>query len=345
MNFIKNTSLLSFFLIFTFFSGPSVAMKEEDFNQKSILTPQKNLPTGVPVGSIIAFAGDKEPEGWLMCDGSQHSSKKYPKLYEVIQEKYAPSNSWTIEANKISTVEKFFHVPDLRGRILVGVDNGSKRVTSNNTLGATGGEEKHQLTIEEMPEHNHAIGEQFDISSGNHATVCQINKRNHPPYISENIGGNQTHNNMQPYLVSNYIIKGEKDEKLQQNSNISQVISKLEKQIEELKISQRGCAKAWIIFDGSNPDTLNSIGVKSVTRHGVGDYTINFSTPFNSENYCPIFHTWGGEQHGILLVHAFPRKSENREVNTRDFYRFTVTKIQENGIRTDAFVSAAFYGN
>ncbi len=396
MTFIKNKSLLSFFLTFTFLSGPAVAMKEEDFNQKSILIPQKNLPTGVPIGSIIAFAGDKEPEGWLMCDGLQYSSNKYPKLFEIIKTKYVPKEvRLNILDHNENNENKLFCVPDLRGRVLVGVDNGSNRVTSNNTLGATGGEEKHQLTIEEMPKHNHAIGEQFDIFSGDHATVCQINKRNRPPYISEDTGGNQTHNNMQPYLVSNYIIKAKQDEivheekeiklfkplplkpiktseslptqkEFENNTAISdktlilykqifslnEIVEKLQQQMnpliqenEELKIFQRGCAKAWIVFDGSNPDTLNSIGVKSVTRHGLGDYTINFSTPFNSENYCPIFHTWRKEQFGILLVHAYSMKSENREINTRNFYRFTVTQIQDNGTRADAFVSAAFYGN
>ncbi len=396
MTFIKNKSLLSLFLTFTFLSSPSVAMNEEDLNQKSILTHQKNLPIGVPIGSIVAFAGDKEPEGWLMCDGLPYSSKKYPKLYEIIKENYLPSNSWVIEANKIST-EKFFHVPDSRGRVLVGVDNGSNRVTSNNTLGATGGEEKHQLTIDEMPKHNHkmfdsALGE---IKPPHSAVISGKNLGNPNGYgLTEETGNDQPHNNMQPYLISNYIIKAKQDEIVQlekeikvfkplplkpiktseslptqnefennyfsektlilykQISFLNERVEKLQQQMnpliqenENLKISQRGCAKAWIVFDGSNPDTLNSIGVKSVTRHGLGDYTINFSTPFNSENYCPIFHTWRKEQFGILLVHAYSMKSENREINTRDFYRFTVTQIQDNGLRTDAFVSAAFYGN
>ena len=116
--------LLSSVLFFQIQSSAfSMEKNEEDNNKSSITikTKNKNLIVEVPVGSIISFAGDKEPEGWLMCDGSQYSSKKYPKLFEIIKEKYVPSNSWVIEANKIST-EKFFHVPDMRGRIIVDVD-------------------------------------------------------------------------------------------------------------------------------------------------------------------------------------------------------------------------------
>jgi len=52
--------------------------------------------------------------GWLLCDGEAYPNQQYPELYEVIREKYVPSNSWVIEANKRSIAEKFFHVPNLR---------------------------------------------------------------------------------------------------------------------------------------------------------------------------------------------------------------------------------------
>lgn len=194
------------------------------------------LPTEVPIGSIIAFAGDKEPEGWLMCDGLQYSSKKYPKLYETIKTKYVPKEiRFNILDHNESNDDKLFCVPDLRGRVIVGVDGGSGRVTSNNKLGEIGGEEKHKLTIEELATHNHSVPVGIhNITGSTHARYGQSNTS----INSENSGGDQPHNNMQPYLVSNYIIKAEQNEKVQQNSNIN-LISKLEKQLEELKISQQ----------------------------------------------------------------------------------------------------------
>ncbi len=65
MTFIKNTSHLSFFLIFTFLSGPLVAMKEEDQNIQSFVLAKKDehLPTqkefennmGFPEKTLILY--------------------------------------------------------------------------------------------------------------------------------------------------------------------------------------------------------------------------------------------------------------------------------------------------
>jgi len=202
-------------------SGPILSLEEDKHAQPLSLKKQlknENLPIDVPVGSIIAFAGDKEPEGWLMCDGSSYSSQKYPKLYEIIKEKYVLSNSWIIEANKIST-EKFFHVPDLRGRVLVGVDNAANRVTSNNKLGESGGEENVTLKINQLPSHTHEIqcSPQTQLGGPYPADIIlpDVRKNVTIPKNTGSSGENQPHNNMQPYLVSNYIIKAEKDEKYQ----------------------------------------------------------------------------------------------------------------------------------
>lgn len=47
-------------------------------------------------------------------------------------------------------------------------------------------------------------------------------------------------------------------------------------------------AKAWVSFTGSTGAILAQSGVSSVTRHGVGDYTINFSSGMVDVNYVPI---------------------------------------------------------
>ena len=91
---------------------------------------------GVPVGSIIPFAGPKTkiPDGWLACDGTSYdgSNALYSQLYAVI------GSGWG------STGGTQFNVPDLRGLFLRGVDetanvdNDKATRTANNTGGNIG---------------------------------------------------------------------------------------------------------------------------------------------------------------------------------------------------------------
>jgi len=54
------------------------------------------IPAGgssFPVGSIIQFAGDTAPAGWLMCDGSLKNTLNYGVLYSVIGTTYGVGES------------------------------------------------------------------------------------------------------------------------------------------------------------------------------------------------------------------------------------------------------------
>jgi hypothetical protein len=45
--------------------------------------------------------------------------------------------------------------------------------------------------------------------------------------------------------------------------------------------------KAWIAFNGTGtPAITGSFNVTSITDHGTGNYTINFTTAFSDANYC-----------------------------------------------------------
>lgn len=89
--------------------------------------PMKAVPyaryafNGVPVGTIIAYGGDKNniPEGWLLCDGASLLQTDYPQLYTII------GNSW-------GTSGSSFNLPDLRGRFLRGVDRNMAGSPSGN---------------------------------------------------------------------------------------------------------------------------------------------------------------------------------------------------------------------
>jgi len=43
--------------------------------------------------------------------------------------------------------------------------------------------------------------------------------------------------------------------------------------------------KAWVLFDGSNGTILSSFNVSSITRHSLGQYTVNFTNSFPDTNY------------------------------------------------------------
>ena len=44
-----------------------------------------------PTGTIICFAGETVPSGWLLCNGSEITKSDYPKLFSVIGNVYGTS--------------------------------------------------------------------------------------------------------------------------------------------------------------------------------------------------------------------------------------------------------------
>jgi len=89
--------------------------------------------SGVPAGTISAFAGTSVPDGWLLCDGSEISRTTYPDLFTTV------GGSWGYGDNSST-----FNLPDLRGVFLRGVDDGkgqdpdASSRTAINTGGNTG---------------------------------------------------------------------------------------------------------------------------------------------------------------------------------------------------------------
>jgi microcystin-dependent protein len=150
-----------------------------------------------PVGSILPLASNTIPSGWLLCDGSSKLISELPELFNLI------GYNWGGSGN-------YFNLPDLRGRTLVGSDLGAGRVTSNNSLSNTGGNETHSLTLDELPPHSHVFTKNSTLNStivpgeteeGLYEVTGSQN------YSSNNAGSGFPHNNLQPYAVVNFIIK------------------------------------------------------------------------------------------------------------------------------------------
>ena len=96
-----------------------------------------------------------------------------------------------------------FNVPNVKGKVPVGRDSGD---TSFDTLGETGGEKTHTLTTAEMPVHLHGIAYSSEYYLGNSGWSSTLGSGG-GNINTKNAGGGEAHNNLQPYIVFNYIIK------------------------------------------------------------------------------------------------------------------------------------------
>lgn len=173
----------------------------------------KNI-AGEPLGVIKMWAGSKLPDGYIYCDGAQYpngtgENKDYAALYSVIGDTFnkAPNRNGSAQ----STSAGHFRVPDLRGRFIVGYDGDD---SDYKDLGKVGGEKKHTLTIDEMPNHNHqqnlrAYGTDTWKGGGNTSENNATSLFNKTAQYgnTEKTGGGNAHENRPPYYVLAYIMK------------------------------------------------------------------------------------------------------------------------------------------
>ncbi len=155
----------------------------------------EQLGIAAPVGKVDAYAGATAPAGWLLCDGSAVSRSAYPRLFALVGVTYGPGNGSTT-----------FNLPDARGRVLVARDAAQSEFDA---LGETGGAKTHTLTQGEMPAHRHSIsfGTGGASSGSRIAFAPSTNAVGSDPGPVATTGSNQPHNNLQPYLTVNYIIR------------------------------------------------------------------------------------------------------------------------------------------
>lgn len=210
--------------------GTSLTATADELNYvdgvtSNIQTQLDNISaTTLPPGSILPYAGSSAPSGFLLCYGQAIDRTTYASLFSAIGTTYGAGDGSTT-----------FNLPDLRGRLVAGQDDmggsSADRLTNQSggvdgdTLGATGGSETHTLTTAQMPTHQHdlsslSVYSSFDTSYGSPFSALQVqympSNRSyrsgdvHNDYFSGtsgNEGDGGAHNNVQPTIILNYMIK------------------------------------------------------------------------------------------------------------------------------------------
>jgi microcystin-dependent protein len=165
------------------------------------------------VGEIRMFGGNFAPAGWMLCQGQLLAISQNATLFNLIGTTYG--------GDGVNT----FALPDLRGR--APIHQGQSPGTSSYTIGQNGGVETVTLTTNQLPSHTHSI-----VADSNNATTGDPTNayyasssptdaftvpgsaanpaapmlKTFNAAVLPSQGGSQPHDNMQPFLIVNYII-------------------------------------------------------------------------------------------------------------------------------------------
>jgi len=158
------------------------------------------------VAEIRIFPFNFAPKGWAFCDGQILPLSQNTALFSLLGTTYGGDG------------KSNFALPDMQGNVPMHPGQGPG--LSLHDLGETGGSETVSLLESEIPSHSHAMradildiadtnvvsaNASFALSSG--GTLYQSSGN---VLLSDNAlapaGGDQPHNNMQPYLTLNFCI-------------------------------------------------------------------------------------------------------------------------------------------
>lgn len=158
------------------------------------------------IGEIRLFSGRQfVPEDWLLCDGSVLNVQQYSALYAVIGNMYGGNAPTT------------FALPNLIGRVAVGQGNGPG--LTPRVVAQSGGAPTVTLTQNQLPNHGHDVNcntaASATVPTGNvWASAARTAAKVYAatpstamnPGVLSSTGGNQSHNNLQPYMTLVYMI-------------------------------------------------------------------------------------------------------------------------------------------
>ena len=154
------------------------------------------------MGEINWVAFNFVPRNWAACNGQILSIQQNQALFSLLGTTYGGDGRTT------------FALPDMRGRAPIHTSN-------SHSMGETGGEERHRLTVSEIPSHTHTVSVDpkeatlatADVntsylaktSGGTSAYATTVTAGMGVSTIG-NYGGNQPHENMKPFIALKCII-------------------------------------------------------------------------------------------------------------------------------------------
>lgn len=167
------------------------------------------------IGQIELFGFNFTPRGWASCDGQLLAIAQNDALFALIGTIYGGDGRTT------------FGLPDLRGRVAIGMGTGPG--LSPYSIGELSGNQEVTLLSTQVPSHSHVLmgvgseGDNNDPSGKVLAKSSATLERGSTPvpangYLPSTAGsslafdsigmsgGNLSHNNMQPSVVLNYCI-------------------------------------------------------------------------------------------------------------------------------------------
>ncbi len=138
------------------------------------------------------------PKGWAFCNGQLLPINQNQALFSLLGTTYGGDGRVN------------FALPNLQSRTPIHMGNG-------HTLGELGGEQGHTLSISEIPAHTHQLSATSDPAGTNVPTNNMLATVNNGYTTASNlvsmaggslanVGGGQSHLNMQPFLVLNFSI-------------------------------------------------------------------------------------------------------------------------------------------
>src|SRR5690606_21995497 len=158
------------------------------------------------IGQVCLFGFNFAPKGWAQCNGQLMSIAQNTALFSLLGTTYGGDGKTT------------FALPDLRGRVAISQGHGSG--LADYAMGEVGGTESVTLNTAQIPAHTHtgvlhaSSGAVNQEEANGHllaesaiytdATANQV--MNAAAVTINATGGNQSHNNMQPFLALNYCI-------------------------------------------------------------------------------------------------------------------------------------------
>jgi len=159
------------------------------------------------VGEIRMFAGNFPPNGWMFCEGQTLAIADNEVLFQLIGTTYGGDGTTT------------FNLPNLASRVPIHMGTGPSGTTYQ--IGEMAGTEQETLTTQQIPIHTHAFLGTGNLASGNDPTnnvLASSTGATIFPYGTDqptttlspnsvvNQGGNQPHENTQPFLCINFIL-------------------------------------------------------------------------------------------------------------------------------------------